>query len=196
MAMRYGFAALGLAAVLCLLPALSELPKSTAAPAPARYPDVYALVYVGTGHNEAENGKLVVKATEDILREFPDTWRKKIRIARLEGTAVLRIWTNEGKSLEQAQVINKALEKYYHVNEVTSSQARDQVRERLELLCFEKRLVEINIPKGGKQTEKDKKKIEAKKKALRVYQEEIQKMWKLYDSLPRPLEWATVKDKR
>lgn len=186
--MRHFSIALGLAAVLILLPALAERPKTLAAPAPRRYPDVYALIYAGTGHNLAENGKRVVKATDDILKEFPPDWRKKIRIGRLEGTAVLRIWATQGQPQDRARVINEALEKYYHSYAATSSEARQQIRERLELLCYHKRLVEM-------QNARDEKEKAARKQTLKSSRKNLQEMWEYYDSLPRPLEWATVKDR-
>lgn len=121
--MRYHVCTLGLFAVLAVLP------WSQGAPVPARKPEVYALVYVGWGQNDARNGKRVVELTNRLLgsapwaradpkiRELPpiqkhiaskdkDGVRHKLRVARLEDTAVLRVWLEEGTREEQAAILN------------------------------------------------------------------------------------------
>lgn len=123
--MRYRSFAVGLFAALTLLP------WSQGAPAPARRPDVYALLYIGMGSNDRVGNE---KRTAEIIKNIrsairhegaivyqpgqppapvqPEPWADKLRVESLDGTAVLRIWLPEGTAQERAEAANEAVRLY------------------------------------------------------------------------------------
>ncbi len=141
--MRYRLAALGLAAMLVVLPGLTTM---SAAPLPdrAKPPAIYALVYVGLGKSDPDNAKRIAAALHDLpgcalnaVRDPKvnalsivqdqeqrfgwierDKWAKsKTRAASLEGTAVVRVWFNDGSPEEQVIIANAIARAYVTIQQ-------------------------------------------------------------------------------
>lgn len=213
--MRHRFILLALAAMLALPPSRSDPPRMAAAPAPPRYPEVYALVYVGTGHNDTKTGRRIVEAINGIEGWIPPRGRERLRISRLEGTAVLRVWVSGGHPHEQAQVINHAVSSFFsettekarqnHLHPEERHKSRERIcslSSRLALLikevgplCKKSRLA--GFYKGKSKytlTEVEEKKLKSLGKQAASCSDALEREWKFYDSLPRVLEWAAVKN--
>lgn len=95
--------------ILILFTVLTLLPWSEGAPAPARPPEVYALIYAGTGKNTPQKDATRFQHT---LKELRKLAGPSVRVEPIEGTAVLRLWTYEGTPAERADKINAVLKEY------------------------------------------------------------------------------------
>lgn len=195
--MRYPLAVLCLALVL---PAVSEVSNMPAAPIPAKAksPEVYALVYVGWGKNDARNARRIADAIKNIqtstdgavrdpkVNRLPlvqeqerkgwrerDAWaRSKIRVEALDGTTVLRIWFTVGTPEEQALIVNAAVRHYLkQVDSWRSFRKESLDRHRAE-------------PQRKKFAERGQ---------LAEWEKSIQRLEEEINNLPRLLEWAAVK---
>lgn len=196
--MRYQLAVLGLAAVLGVLPVLTT---TTAAPAPKRpkTPEIYALIYVGLGKNDPDNPKRISHVLHDLpntphgafcddpkVKALPivqdketklgwtgrnDWATSKMRAAKLEGTAVVRVWFTDGSPQEQVILAN-AFARQYVKNE--------QNRHRGALEDLEKRKKNY-LRDSGPLTKENERTFRRQEEAIK--------------HLPHVIEWASLPDK-
>lgn len=90
--------------------------SATAAPVPkkSKLPEVYALLYVGSGINDKENAKRLDKVA-DVLRSLCGTRDKKdFHAESVQGTGVLRVWYTSGTLEKQAEIINMYVDRHMY----------------------------------------------------------------------------------
>jgi hypothetical protein len=201
--MRYRIAILGLAAVLGVLPALTN---TGAAPLPKgakKKPEIYALIYVGIGRNHPYNAKRISGALQQLPRHFAfaaarepkvqdlpivkdkeknlgrrgrDEWAdSKTRVANLEGTAVLRVWFTDGTPKEQVVLVNAIASAYVKLQQEGDPTTLQRLQQ--DKSHFKK----VREEAGGKVTEEEEREFR--------FQEEVLK------HLPHVIEWASLPDK-
>jgi len=199
--MRYRLAAMGLAAVLGVLPGLTTLP---AAPVPdkSKPPAIYALVYVGLGKNDPDNAKRIDVAirylrssSSDAVRDpkvnaLPivqqkekelgwmgrDNWAEsKTHAANLEGTAVVRVWFTDGSPQEQVVIVNAIARIYV-------KPGQENIRDGLkELERHKARFKAQQEAAGAKVTKEDERVFQRQEEAIR--------------HPPHVIEWANLPEK-